>query len=133
VVHRRRIARFEIGWSAVFSIGRQANMIALAEKFHQEMLAIYERARNECDYHHHRFLQMVQEDGGLEVAHRLLEEDSVREGLVTLWRKDRLDLTVEALVLKPEYEPLFTEEEISKARKRLEHLGATAIGHSASN
>jgi hypothetical protein len=132
-MHREGALRFVTGQRVTRSIGGEGNMNTLADRFHQEMLAIYERARNECDYHHHRFLQMVHEDGALEVAHRLLEEDSVREGLVTLWRKDRLDLTVEALVLKPEYEPLFTEEEISKARRRLEQLGATAIGHSTSN
>jgi hypothetical protein len=34
-----------------------------------------------------------------------------------------LDLTVEALVLRPEFAPLFTEGELTRARERLEQFG----------
>jgi hypothetical protein len=42
---------------------------------------------------------------------------------VKLWEFKRLDLTVEALVLRPEWSLLFSEEERQIARKRLSDYG----------
>ena len=41
----------------------------------------------------------------------------------TLWELKRLDLSVEAFVLRSEYAPLFTEEERGIARARLKEYG----------
>ena len=45
------------------------------------------------------------------------------EGLTALWERGRLDITMEALVLKKPWTELFTEEDLSVARKRLYELG----------
>lgn len=42
------------------------------------------------------------------------------EGSPRIWAAGRLDLTVEARVLKPEYAGLFTDEERRIARRRLD-------------
>lgn len=91
--------------------------------FHEAMLAIYDRARTECKYNATRFLQMVGERGGLETARYLLHAPGLSDGFTALYLCNRLDLTVEASVVKPEWQPLFTEEEIAIARKRLRDLG----------
>ena len=91
--------------------------------FHQEMLNIYRSAKIECGYNATRFLQMVANDGGLTTAHKLLATPQPSDGFVTLWQNQRLDLTVEALILKPEYASLFTHEERIIARERLEAYG----------
>lgn len=62
---------------------------------------------------------MVRELGGLEAAHRLLAGERVHDGFAELFLAGRPDLTVEALVLKPEFQPLFTEAELQVARERL--------------
>jgi hypothetical protein len=48
-----------------------------------------------------------------------LWKDNVSDGFTTLWELKRPDLSVEAFVLRPEYAPLFTQEERSIARARL--------------
>ena len=96
---------------------------ALEQAFHQAMLGIYERANNACDYQPIRFLQMVQARGGVETAKRLLAQNEVQNGLVTLWDCGRLDLSMEALVIEPRFQPLFSEDEIEIARARLEAFG----------
>ena len=88
--------------------------------FHRAMVQIYETARRDVDYKPTRFLQMVSEHGGVEAARHLLRADTPSEGFITLWAAGRLDLTVEAHVLKPEYADLFTEEERRIARRRLD-------------
>jgi len=52
-----------------------------------------------------------------------LRKDEVSNGFTTLWDRKRLDLSVEAYVLRPEYAPLFTEEERGIARARLMEYG----------
>ena len=94
-------------------------MSTLADQFHAEMIGIYETALRECGYRANRFLQMVLEHGGLGAAQRLLASGDMSNGFAALWDLGRLDLTVEALVLKPKYAPLFTEDEKSIARARL--------------
>ncbi len=93
--------------------------------FHQDMLNIYEKSV-EIGYRPSYFLRMVNEHGGVEAAHRLLASDTSTKGFQRLLELERLDLTAEALILKPEYATLFSEEEREKARKRLADLGYTA-------
>lgn len=97
----------------------------LEEEFDNGMREIYERAKAECSYVATRYLQMVNEYGGLETARKLLSSDKMHDGFVKLWECGRLDLTVEALVTKEKYRNLFTDAEIRIAWKRLRDLGYT--------
>lgn len=98
-------------------------MTDLEMRFHKAMIGIYESAKDECHYNATRFLQMLSEKGGLATARTLLTTPTPSEGFTALWECGRLDLTVEAHVLKPEFATLFTEEEKSVARCRLEEYG----------
>jgi len=98
-------------------------MATLEEQFHADMVGIYERARDELGYQASYFLQMVLDLGGLATAKHLVMAGQLHEGFVRLWQEGRLDLSVEALVLKPQYRDLFSDEERDHARRRLEELG----------
>lgn len=97
------------------------------EQFHEGMLSIYERAKSECNYNATRFLQMVVEQGGLQPARSLLHSPGLSDGFVGLWKLKRLDLTMEALILRHPWRELFTEEERAIARRRLTDAGCAAI------
>lgn len=86
------------------------------------MLETYRLAKSDCGYKATYFLQMVNDIGGVETAHRLLASTSPSTGLTELWLCGRLDLSVEAQVLRPEFAPLFSEEERSVAQARLAAL-----------
>lgn len=88
-------------------------------RFDMAMMDIYHRARNEAKYTATRFLQMLHEHRGLETARILLHSSTVSDGYTALWERGRLDLTVEALILQPQWVTLFTDEEREIARKRL--------------
>ncbi len=90
----------------------------LEKAFDQEMRDSYYQAAR-LGYRSTYFLRVVQEHGGLETAHRLLGTDAPSEGLARMWELGRLDMSLEAIVLKPEYRPLFDEEERRIARERL--------------
>ncbi|MFI5958552.1 DUF262 domain-containing protein [Cryptosporangium sp. NPDC051539] len=90
-----------------------------AQEFHQAMATIYQRARDETGYTATYLLAMLAEDGGVETAKRLVASATVSTGFTELWKKGRLDLTVEALVLDPRFAGLFTPDELDIARGRL--------------
>jgi hypothetical protein len=93
-----------------------------ADDFESAMRGIYHRAKDEAGYTATYFLSMLAEHGGLETAHRLLVATKISDGFTALWERHRLDLTVEALVLKPEFQALFSDEELETARRRLEQF-----------
>lgn len=95
----------------------------LEKEFHQEMLAIYQNAKKECHYNAMRFLQMVANNGGLVTAKKLLATELPSDGFTELWDCCCLNLTVEALVVRPKYQPLFTQEENEISHKRLSEYG----------
>ena len=98
-------------------------MSDLEARFQLEMVGIYERAKKECNYNAARFLRMVTDSGGLGAAKALLRAPDLSDGFTTLWELGRLDLTVEALVVRDPWTILFTDQELAVARKRLSDLG----------
>ena len=98
----------------------------MSHDFDDAMMDVYQRALLECGYKASRFLQMLHEHRGLETARILIHASNVSEGYVALWEHKRLDLTVEALVLAPEWRGLFTEQEREIAHRRLAEYGYKA-------
>jgi hypothetical protein len=98
-------------------------MTSREDEFHEAMVEIYLRAKAECGYNAVRFLQMLAEHGGLGTAKRLLASDDIQYGFTELWERGRVDPTVEAHVLKDEFEGLFSAEERQRARSRLKAHG----------
>ncbi len=98
-------------------------MQELEDQFHRAMREVYTNALRECRYNATRFIQMVENNGGVEAANILLNTPVFQYGFTELWQCGCLKLTMEALVLQPQYAPLFTEEEREIARTRLQECG----------
>ena len=96
-------------------------MEGLVEEFNDDMMALCVRTPRETvpPYYPNYFCRMVKERGGLETAKYLLSTEDPQYGLARLWELDRLDLSVEYLVLRRRYAPLFIERELAEAKKRL--------------
>jgi hypothetical protein len=92
----------------------------LHKEFTAAMIEIYRRVVKETGYKPTYFLQMVVETSGHEAAMHLIHAGQPSDGYTELFSRKRLDLTVEALVLQPKWKSLFTDEDRTKARKRLE-------------
>lgn len=90
--------------------------------FKTEMMRSYKEA-SKLGYNATRFLNMFYEFSGVNSAKKLLaKEEYIQEGVIKLWELGRLDLSVEALVLKPEYKDLFSAGELEIAKDRLNKL-----------
>ncbi|RIK29407.1 MAG: hypothetical protein DCC52_07385 [Chloroflexi bacterium] len=97
-------------------------MAPTEKAFEEAMLDIYEQAK-EYGYYPNYFLRMVQEHGAVDAAKRLLEAENPTYGLAKLWELKRLDLSMEALVIQPQFQSLFTTREVDKAMQTLKALG----------
>ena len=108
-------------------VQQEGSEVSAERSFEYEMMQIYERAKAEIGYTASRFLQMVLDQGGLATAERLLHSPSTSDGFTKLWESKRLDLSVEALVIRPEFSELFTGAEKAIARSRLDQFGFNPI------
>jgi len=89
-------------------------------KFDEAMVNIYLRAKKEVGYNATIFFKMVNDRGGLETAKFLINASKPSDGYTALWERDRLDLTVEALVVEDQrWHDLFDKSEIDRAKGRL--------------
>ena len=101
---------------------------ALEGQFDQAMLDIYSLAGLATGYWAGYFLRSVRKDGGLVAARKLLWKNGTSAGFERLKEEGRLDLSMEALILKPEFRALFTEEELTRAADRLAEHGYPGRG-----
>ena len=97
-------------------------MTNLEDAFHVAMLEAYDSASADCDYDPSDFLSTVKTQGGLQAARTLLRAPGISDGSEALRRCGQLDLAVEAMVLKHQWQPLFTDEELALARRRLKEM-----------
>lgn len=95
----------------------------VVEEFDKDMMGVYRAAKSECSYNAVRFLEMLHDMRGLRTARRLLSTENAQYGFDKLWECRCLHLTVECLVLRPKYQPLFEDTELEQARKRLKAHG----------
>lgn len=88
----------------------------------EELLEACRKCR-ELHYTPTYFLQMLHEKGAVETAKQLINSPAPADGFTRLWEEGRLDLSVEAHVIKQKYKQFFETEEIEKAINRLKEYG----------
>ncbi len=92
----------------------------VSKAFDQAMFDIYRRADAEIGYRPTIFLDMLHKRGGVATAKQLINASKPSDGYTRLYEENRLDLTVEAVVIEnPAWHMLFTSEELTRARRRL--------------
>jgi hypothetical protein len=77
------------------------------QAFARAMRHVYTRAKSEAAYNAKYFLRMLSEHGPVETARRLINSSQPSEGFTQLWKRKRLDLTVDAQILRPEFQEPF--------------------------
>ncbi len=101
--------------------------MSLENELTQAFIDGYHVAGKEVGYWGRRFLQAVKRNGGLATAKRMLlpRNEGQRKGLDALLEASRPELTVEAIVLQPRFQGLFTADELAAAKERLGEYGKT--------
>ncbi len=98
----------------------------MSDGLEAQFASVVQRAVRTCvalGYRPTYFLQMLDEHGPIDTARRLATATATSDGFTRLWELGRLDLTVEALMVRPEFEALFSEAELTAALRRLADYG----------
>jgi 5-methylcytosine-specific restriction enzyme A len=92
--------------------------------WHKEMLQIYADAEA-IGYEASGFRGLMASHGPLRAAKMLINMDEPSDGFTELWELKRLDISVEARALKPEFRDLFSTSELRICKQRLADYGWT--------
>ena len=95
--------------------------MSLEDRFTARLLAACQECRD-FGYSPVRFERMIREHGGVGTAKRLIKSGDLQDGLERLKVEGRLDLSMESIMLEPEFQPLFTQQELDAAQWRLQQL-----------
>jgi hypothetical protein len=98
-------------------------MTALEKKFSEEWMKKTEEAQGMDEYNDARLLKNIQEYGGVSVAKRAMERNGSSENFDMLKKNNRLDLSMEALIVKGEYGALFEDDEVNHCLELLCECG----------
>jgi hypothetical protein len=101
--------------------------ISSIEEFNAEMLGLFKRTGKAMGYWPRYFLRKVRRVGGLRMAKDLLDDSSKASGFGRLAGENKLELSVEYMVLQARWWPLFTDRERAVARKRLNEAGFDGV------
>lgn len=95
----------------------------LQNKFNSDVMEAVEKSKK-IGYNPTRFIVMLhkEKENAFEVAQKLVKKD-LTFGLWELYKHRRLDLSLEAIITKPEYEKLFSPEIINTCKRKLKQLG----------
>jgi hypothetical protein len=96
----------------------------LDKRWHEEMVQIYADAEA-IGYEASGFRGLMASHGPLRAAKMLINMDEPSDGFRELWELKRLDISVEARALKPEFRDLFSTSELRICRRRLADYGWT--------
>ena len=95
-------------------------------EFNVRIFETYDLARD-IGYSARRYLQKIRKDGGIKSSKYWLDpknkDQPPSEGFKTLTEKAKLEISLEALVLRHPFKNLFTKEELDVARSRLIKAG----------
>lgn len=84
---------------------------AVRVQFHQDMVNAYQICIKQLHYHPTLVLHYLGEHTAVETACWLVNLPNDSSGFTKLWQEGRLDLSAEAIILKPEYAALFSVED----------------------
>ena len=70
---------------------------------------------------------MLESQGPVTTSIDLVMATTYHEGFTKLWELGRLDLAVEAIILREPFNKLFSQEVLDTARSKLEKVGYTGV------
>jgi len=99
--------------------------MTIRDDFAAAVLAAIEESK-ELGYNPTRFIEMIEKQHPVEVGKRLIVSGDFQTGIIQMAKMDRKDLTIESVMLRPEFSTLFTPDELSAAQWRLDNVPTVA-------
>jgi hypothetical protein len=99
----------------------EALEMSLRDEFDAAVRSATERCLD-IGYHPNIFRQMIERQHPVEVGKRLVLSGELQHGIRELAKLNHLELTIESIMLQPEFGELFSSQELDAARWRLQHV-----------
>lgn len=106
--------------------------MSLEDEFTARLRAAIEVCR-ELGYHPQRFIQMLDNIGAKATAAKLVASGDMHDGFRELIGRNRTELTMESIMLEPEFAPMFSAAQLAAARWRLQQAIQLNNGHVKKN
>lgn len=97
----------------------ESNTEQLKKLFHQEIIDLYKKIIKFVKYKPTRLMDYINKYGGYEAAVKYISTESNVQDFAVLWEKERLDLSVEALITNEKFRSLFSEDILSFCDRKL--------------
>ena len=97
----------------------EVNTKQLKKLFHQEIIDLYKNVIKSVKYKPTRLMDYINKYGGYEAAVKYISTESNVQDFAVLWEKERLDLSVEALITNEKFRSLFSEDILSFCDRKL--------------
>ena len=97
-------------------------------RLRNEFIEAYTTAERDYKFKSPIFIRMLNDHGAYETAKRLTDNPLWQSGYEKLAALGRTDLTVEHIILKPEYSIYFTDKQIHNAREKIK-VASQILGH----
>jgi hypothetical protein len=95
---------------------------AQLQAFHQAAVSLINSIEDRV-YRPNYFISLMAESGAFQAACQVIHSTHIPDGFLTLQQAGQLGLTIEALVLQPEWAEIFEPETLRLARERLTAFG----------
>lgn len=97
----------------------ELNKEQLKKSFHQEMINLYKNMIKIVKYKPTRLMDYINKFGGYEAAVKYIDTESNIQDFAVLWEKERLDLSVEVLIISDTYRCLFDDDLVAYCDRKL--------------
>ncbi|WP_315081823.1 hypothetical protein [uncultured Clostridium sp.] len=94
-------------------------MDALEKKLQQEVIKSCEIAEKECGCKMTRFLETIERFGIVRTAQEIFRKGRTSDCFSKLVEEGCIELTMEAIIVEPQYAKLFTDEEVNSCYELL--------------
>ena len=98
--------------------------------FHEELIKLYHTMIRDCGHRAAKLLSLIDELGAVGAVAKIVGKNLPSLTFVKLYNKHRIDLTLEAFILRDEFRVLFTVDIIKKCMNRLENVHFPETSHS---
>lgn len=99
--------------------------MSIRDEFAAAILAAIKESK-ELGYNPTRFIEMIEQSHPVEIGKKLVVSGDLQSGIIQMAKMNRKDLTIESIMLKPEFSALFTSAELKAAQWRLDNVSTVA-------
>ncbi len=95
--------------------------MSIKDEFRAAILAAIEESK-ELGYNPTKFIEMTKQSHPVDIGKKFVASGAFQSGIKEMAKRNRKDLTIEGVMLRPKFSGLFTSDELAAAQWRLDNV-----------